>query len=302
MLQITPKPLSVDSINKLTKKQNEINKLASYQERCENAVVSWNPSGKTFDEVKKNLKEVYDSQLCHYCEKIEGSDIEHIFPKSLFPNKTFVWENYVWSCNICNRHYKHDHFAIFDNGNILDITPSKNHSYIEPINENNVFIDLRNENPMNYLEIDLEDGCIYRVKRGIRKGSMEFEKANYTLKILGLSPNTDKKYREALRQQRESAYEDYCQILERYKNTQIAETEEELLNCTPRSQQNETRTVLSYSSFEKAKRDRLDNLLKSIETNKKQRHPSIWEEMKRQKDNIPYLKELFSEIPTSIYS
>jgi len=218
MLKTKQFPIRKGIINHLKKKQEVINALPTYKEQVKHAKVLWQSKKKSnaqksaFNRVEKELKKIaVAGQYCNYCEAIEGTNIEHIYPKGFYPNKTFVWENYLWACKECNGRHKISQFQIFESkqsANVLNL--AIDHSFTPPANEDAVFINPRVDNPLDYLQLDLETGLFQIIPTDIN--SRAYKRASYTLNTLQLN---DRKELVIARQQ---AYKDYLKALEAYRD------------------------------------------------------------------------------------
>lgn len=181
-------------LNHLKKLQESIDCLPSYEDRVRLSKTKWLQKKKSkahkvaFEGVEKVLKKmaIGDLQFCNYCEANIGSSIEHIFPRGLFPDKTFQWDNFLWACNQCNGVHKHAQFQVFENpesANTIDL--KKDYKFVEPPNSDAVLINLRQENPLDFLELNLDTG-LYEI-RSKNTDSRAYKKAAYTLLTLKLN-------------------------------------------------------------------------------------------------------------------
>jgi hypothetical protein len=118
-------------------------------------------------------------------------------------------------------------------------------------------IDTVTEDPLNFFLLDLKTGS-YTFSELADNGTVEFKRAKYTLEILRL--NT----RPFLTIARAEAYKAYKARLKEYIH----------------DRENETATE-----------DELNEMIKGI---REASHPTVWQEMKRQRNFIPELGALFA--------
>src|SRR5262249_15113288 len=123
-----------------------------------------------------------------------------------------------------------------------------------------VLIDPRHEDPLEMMGLDLD------TFRFLPKGSQRsrnYQRAQYTIDLLCLNS------RPELPMAREEAYKDYSARLEQY--------------ITAKQKGKPASLLQRY-------RDAL----------KRMRHPTVWQEMKRQQSLIPELRALFAEAPEAL--
>jgi 5-methylcytosine-specific restriction endonuclease McrA len=215
MIQITNKRLPQAIRQVLIRLNQPITSKLIFEEQVVEAKRQWDSKnntveGKTvFTQIRDLLKKMSAcEEHCVYCEAGIADEIEHIFPKRLYPQKTFLWENYLYACGICNGTYKNDKFAIFDNHTFIDISPKRS-NYIEPQNEDAVFISPRAENPMDSIILDFETFFFVPFAQ---KNSKEYQRAYYTINTV-LSLN-----RPVLVKARRNAFAHYQNYLIAYRN------------------------------------------------------------------------------------
>ena len=181
-------------LNHLRHQQSLIDCLETYEQRVRMSKTKWLQKKKSkafkaaFQGIEKTLKMLAlgSSNYCNYCESNVGSSIEHIFPRGLFPHKTFSWDNLLWACNQCNGVHKHAQFQIFTSENsakTLDLL--KDYSFIQPPNDDAVFINPRTEDPLKYLQLNLSTGHYEPLSED--RESRGYKKAYYTLQTLRLN-------------------------------------------------------------------------------------------------------------------
>lgn len=158
MLHYDLPPLSNRAINALNRLRA---KIESYQgqERYAKAreLFSRKSPQSVFNEIRDVLAQNAPSKnSCYYCERDRFRDIDHVRPIKIFPLSCFDWNNYVYSCTICNQDQKSDICGTLDeNGQVILLRAEFNQDN-SPI----VFslIDIRNENPMDFIFLDLVSG------------------------------------------------------------------------------------------------------------------------------------------------
>ena len=292
MIKTNPTTIRKGILNHLQKLQGKIDTLSSYKAQVKQAKVLWqnkkktNPQKSAFNRVEKELQNIAigANNYCNYCEENVGTTIEHIYPRGLFPNKTFVWENYLWTCKECNGKHKVSQFQIFKNANsseIIDLV--KDYSFVRPSNEDAVFINPRVENPLDYLQLNLESGLFESKENDT--DSRAYKRAAYTLKTLQL--NT----RKNLVASRQKAYQNYQDLLQQYIDMQKSTSSEALIAIFPVS--NNTKKA----PWEKQK-DLANLEFQAMLFN--QAHPTVWKEMQGQAESTLSLKNLFQQIPEAL--
>lgn len=237
-----------------------------------------------FEEVKGVLKSMtVGNMLCNYCENDRAEDIEHIFPKGFYPSKAFVWENYILACKCCNTTFKSDKFAIFE-------TETSHHKKDlirgnEPENNDNVLIDLRKEDPTEFLRLNLYGGTFF-FDAIYESNTREYTKADYTITLLELN------YKETLVAARQKAASNYIGRIKDYiavKNATTFEALDLATNGFPASKH--------LLDFEDEKKRILENIINTIKTSN---HPTVWFELKRQRYLLSHTCRLFEEAPEAL--
>ena len=141
------------------------------------------------------------ARRCMYCEDSAADEVEHHRPKALYPECVFDWLNYLYSCGPCNGPKK-SHFALFRNGAVVDRVWAPSGSTTPPWVGNPVLLDPRSDNPLDYLMLDIAGGTFLFVPT-IASPSLEFSRADYTIKLLRLNE------RDYLPRARREAYNNY---------------------------------------------------------------------------------------------
>lgn len=194
----------------LEAQQKLIDNLPTYTERVVSAKKAWDGKSKVvFEEVRATLEIICSgARRCHYCEDSAADEVEHVWPKKFYPEKTFIWQNYLFACGSCNGSNKRDQFSVFNaEGNRFDIVRKKDDPVIQPLTGSPLFIDPTSEDPTEFISLDLQTGLFVPLPP---KDTREFQRAEYTIKILGL--NT----RDYLSRARRNAYASYKDSLDVY--------------------------------------------------------------------------------------
>jgi len=145
-------------------------------------------SNPAFQVVRSALTQMHGELIrCAYCEDSVADEVEHIYPKDLYPERVFVWENYTYACGPCNGP-KSNRFAIFlaTDGSEVDISPPKRKPQgwipARPPKGDALLIDPRNENPLDFLWLDLGASCRIDPKMGLsRRATRRAEYPHFVL-------------------------------------------------------------------------------------------------------------------------
>lgn len=220
-------------------------------------------TNSTFRSVRATLTDMCSgNRRCCYCEDSVADEVEHIRPKNLFPDQTFVWKNYLYACGPCNGP-KSNGYAVFDGNTLpyLKFKRIKEDPVVAPPEGEDVLIDPRQEDPLDFLELDI--WSTFRFSEKPDENSKEWHRANYTIDTLHLND------REYLVNGRRTAFNGYRSLLKEY----IQDKEKG------------------------ASQADLDGLIDNI---KKTNHPTVWKEMQRFHDKHPVLKPLFEAAPEAL--
>lgn len=268
MIQLPSKNLAQNVVDELALFQALIDKKATFSEQVTEAAKLFKQknikSNKTFRALKKVLIDMCSgARRCAYCEDSVADEVEHFSPKNIYPSLTFVWSNLLYACGPCNGP-KNNQFAVFAllTGLFTDVTPPrKNPNPQPPIEGEAVLIHPRQENPLDFLILDISDTFFFSPIDD--ENTKEYERAVYTIDILGLNS------RSYLVEARENAFDNYIARLSYYKTQLDINTSTKELN--------------------KIKAGIL-----------KEHHPTVWQEMKRQCLAHPRLKILFEAVPDAL--
>ena len=253
--------LDIKYQNYLTKWETEIRGIMPYSKRVKVAKDKWKSRRhlKTFDHICLKLDKMCSgNRRCCYCEDSVADEVEHIKPKNLYPDLTFTWNNYLYACGPCNGR-KNDEYALFVGEVFTPLLPSDS----PPSPGDDVFINPRQDNPMNFLDLDLgtkiNDGTLqYLPKYGLTQNSMDYQRADYTIETLQLN-------REVLVAGRKSAALDF--------RSRLYEYQQKKQNLTPQEIQQ------FQSDFQKHS------------------YPSVWDHIKAQHQSLPEINQFFQQFP-----
>lgn len=290
MIQLSSKSILPSSLTHLDSVQFKIVNTTVFKDKALLASVLWKSKKSgggftVFKDIKDTLIEMcVGVEICVYCEHNEATDIEHIYPKKLYPEKAFTWDNYVLACGKCNTHHKSDKFKIFNpkfSSTIENVTPTRG-TFIQPANDEAVFINPRVENPMDFLELDLINKQfifteIYPV------GTKEYERAKYTKELLGL--NT----RAALVANRKVAAKFYVSRLEKYASAKASTNFQELMAAI----NDDWGGIDHTKDFIGEKLNILSSIKNDIISYS---HPTVWKELIRQRSKLRRTDQLLNQV------
>lgn len=256
------RPVSVFGKTKayLVAEQAKIDGQPDYESMVIAAQKAWGQKNRAvFTEIRATLELICGgARRCLYCEDSAADEVEHVWPKKFYPQKTFTWQNYLFSCGPCNGSHKSDQFAVFDiNGNAIDIVRKIGDPVVTPPSGEPLFIDPTNDDPTEYMSLDLGTG-LFVPKHP--KGSRKFKRAEYTIKVLGLNS------RDYLSRARRNAYAAYKDALD------------------------------SYSALKSLDRPQKELLANRLEISEKH-HPSVWHEIKASAQQGIAHKKVFDQSP-----
>lgn len=268
MLPLPYIALKSRSFGYLERWQKIIDDEPDYESQIKKAKATWGKSNKTFDEIKEKLRLMSNmTYRCSYCEDSVADEIEHIYPKNIYPGRTFVWMNYLYSCGQCNGRKSNNFALVTPQGFIKDITPPSSlpddYVYVRPDNFQVAFIDPRQENPTQLIDLDILSTFRFRPAIDLSEDSIEYLRADYTIKVLMLNE------REYLPIARRQAYRDYRARLAEY-------------------------ITLRDNG---ANQSQLDELIEGI---KEGNHYTVWVAIKKWQENIDELNILFNAAPEAL--
>ena len=190
--------------------QAEVDTAGNYEQQVRAATRLW-PSRARQSALRRVRAGLADmcagAQRCCWCEDSAATDIEHIWPKSLYPERTFRWENYLLACGGCNSH-KGSRFAVFAGERVVDVSRGRGDPVIPPVTGAAVLVDPRVEDPLEYFDLEIVDTFPFLSCEGLSR--TDEQRAGYTIDLLKLN-------REHLRVARGEAYGAYKARLVEYR-------------------------------------------------------------------------------------
>ena len=190
--------------------QAEVDTAGNYAEQVRAATRLWPLRARrsAFRRVRAGLAGMCaGAQRCCWCEDSAATDIEHVWPKSLYPERTFQWENYLLACAGCNRH-KGSRFAVLAGERVVDVSRGPRDPVIPPASGTAVLVDPRVEDPLEYFDLEIVDTFLFLSCEGLSRA--DEQRAEYTIDLLKLN-------REHLRVARGEAYGAYRARLVEYR-------------------------------------------------------------------------------------
>lgn len=174
MRRYRPDDLSDESKSALDRLQADVDDCVGRKARYDRATALFsNKNNALFREIKSKLAGAAPSDgACYYCERDRYRDIDHVWPKRHYSEKSFRWDNFVYSCVICNQGEKRDKFAIFiGHTDYVEFDRYLGFDETVPVGDP-VLIDIRSENPMEYLRLDFSTGRLVPIgdERGQVRG------------------------------------------------------------------------------------------------------------------------------------
>lgn len=242
----------------LATKQVDINTKTTYPEKVVRGKELWKSKSQTqFKKIRSKLESLcVGKRRCNYCEDSVADEVEHIKPKDLFPALVFSWSNYLFSCGNCNGP-KSNFFAVFNDDEVVEISRKRNDLVIPPLTGEDVFINPRIDDPLEFLILDL---LTMNFIPKPRISDLNKKRAKYTIDILKLNS------RDFLVEARKEAFHTYSDSLRVY----VSEKE----NGKTRAE-----------------------LLKRRKEMESRQHPTVWAEMKRQRNRYDDINNLFQFAP-----
>ncbi len=269
MVHLSRPSLPFETVIELLGFQNNVDSANTYEDQVSRAKSTFKSknirSNPTFRIIKNRLKEMCPGRVrCHYCEDSAPDEVEHFYPKDLYPERCFKWDNYLYSCGPCNGSYKNRYFKVFASSNevVTDVTRARKAPVTPPTPGTPILIDPSADNPMEYMELDLLQTFLFI--ESASPGTPEYERASYTIELLGLNSRDD------LANARRSVFGSFRARLIEYVEKKISGVS---------------------SSKLKEMKDGIHSMS----------HMTVWEEMKRQRNyNSPLhleLRGLFEKAP-----
>jgi uncharacterized protein (TIGR02646 family) len=267
MIQLPTGNLPANVETSLGNYQQEVDAGLTYALRVEAAKSLFGQRNRRDNHVFSSVRECLDQMCrgprrCMYCEDSLADEVEHFRPKDLYPEFVFAWENYLYACGPCNGP-KNNQFAIFSTatGAPVELRRLRGEPIQEPEPGDPLLIDPRHEDPLTLLRLDLRDTFLFQEVHP--DGTNEHTRARYTIQVLHLND------REYLRVAREIAYMECYGILHLYVSEKGARRPQVILD-------------------------------RKIAAIRRKAHPTVWAEMKRQRDHIAEIRPLFDAAPEAL--
>jgi uncharacterized protein (TIGR02646 family) len=264
MIRLPDVPLPAEALAELEQLQHGIDAIAEYADRVAAAKVRFKNRNTATDPLFQVVRDALAAMCqgprrCGYCEDSAADEVEHVRPKDLYPEVVFAWTNYLYACGPCNGP-KNNRFAVFSHSSAqcVDVTRKPRAPVIPPEPGDMVLIDPRTENPLDWMELDLLD--TFHFVPTEPPGSTAYKRAQYTIDVLRL--NT----REYLVEARRAAYGNYFRLAADYVKTRDSGDAEAAL-----------------ADFNAGLRG--------------MSHRTVWQEMQRQQQTIPRLRNLLGSAP-----
>lgn len=265
MLQVRPATADRRALNALNNRTAQIIQAGSYAARVDMARAKWRllKRPQWLIALRRKLAEsCHGIERCMYCEDSYADEIEHLRPKSLYPDETFSWENWLYACGECNgANVKGDRYAVISQGQCVEVSRRKNAPVIPPQNGMDALLNLRAENPLDFIWLDFGTFRFIPIDND-DLASERYLRAEWTIRHLCLNS------RSRLVRARRNAYGKFRALLSEYAswkpnvtNALIAEKQQILMETDNRT---------------------------------------VWEEMKRQHTMHPELQALFTAAPEAL--
>jgi len=267
MIRVPDAALSDATAEALQAYQAEIDGESQYEQRVAIAAARFGSrnrrDNRVFDEVKRTLDKMCSgARRCMYCEDSAADEVEHHHPKALYPELVFRWENYLYACGPCNGQKNSRFGVIGQDGQIADVTRQRGGAVVAPLPGVSALLGPRAEDPLEFVMLDIAGDTFFFVPTGAA-GTIEFARAVFTIGLLRLNN------RDYLPIARREAYESYRARLREYAEERESGAGEAVL------------------------RRRVAALLRM-------QHPTVWQEMKRQRALVPELNRLFGRVPEAM--
>ena len=288
MIQLVSKELPPDVQAQLTALQRRVDDEPTFEAKAKKAQDLWESKGgkkgkEAFEKIVQTLQTmcVY-VRICNYCEQSEASDVEHIYPKSLYPEYAFQWDNYLLACKQCNSGYKLDTFFVLDaTENAVELVRGT-----EPPHKTLAFINPRTENPHNWMILNTST-FTFDLLPDLSK--RDVNKAIKTLDVLQLN------VRDTLLTARKSAARYYYQRMLLLVDIVNATTKNQLFQLlTPYDA-----LLDQQQSLAELQEELKTSFKKDITT---YQHPSVWHAIKIVASKTsPKWKAIFDQLPEALH-
>lgn len=119
--------LSQESLEALAEAQRRLDEADA---QGESPSAHWPGSSRAVKDAREEARQALEqmagpSRRCMYCERGEGTDLEHFWPRSRYPERTFRWDNWLLACGRCNSNHKRDQFPLDELGAPLLLDPTQ---------------------------------------------------------------------------------------------------------------------------------------------------------------------------------
>jgi hypothetical protein len=267
MLRFQPAPLTASELTTLSNLTQAaiVGRYADQVERV-NTAGFW--SAPKLGTARAKIEAARPRQdRCVYCEDSVGSEIDHLQPKTLHPWLTFCWENLIPACSVCgNASHKGAKDAICDPahpGQWVEISRTRweisdRSPTSQPRDGRTAWLNPRLCDPLSLLRLDIRDGT-FRFDIIASAGTEAYARARWTVDTLKLNTRAN------LVSQRRVAYDDHLRWL--------------------------GDVVAAHTSGDHATVTRLKAGLTD------RNHPTVWAEMKRQRQDLPEVRKLIAAAP-----
>jgi uncharacterized protein (TIGR02646 family) len=268
MLWIPDLPLPNSAEAQLAAYQADVDSAGSYEDRVAEAKRLFSLRNKKNNPAFKTVRDTLDrmcsgARRCMYCEDSVADEVEHFKPKDFYPEQVFSWANYLYACGSCNRGKSSKFPVVSDlSGQIIHLTRAQGEPILPPEAGTAALLDLRQEDPLEYLRLDLQD-TFYFEPVSSDETSLDHRRARIAIEILGLNA------RDYLCRARAEAFDSYLARLDQY-------------------------VLWRDAGVGQATLDRLERSLRRMG------HPTVWIEIKRQRDQFPALRRLFEQAPETL--
>jgi uncharacterized protein (TIGR02646 family) len=268
MYRLPDTNLSQGDIDALALQQAYVDAGASFADKVERAKAKFGSKPKAlFTRIRKRLTEMSgDLQRCNYCEDSLADEVEHVRPKDFYPELVFRWENYLFACGPCNGPKNNKCSIRTAAGTAIDLREHRaTHGVVPPPDGIQLLIDPRNEDPLEYLWLDMGGGlasATFRFSVFDEGDDIKSARARTTMDVLGLN-------RDVLAAARENAFDGYADRISQYVNDKLAGASQTTLNA------------------------RIASLRKTP-------HRTVWLEMKRQRAIFPSIEQHFVVAPEAL--
>lgn len=273
MLRIRDKELDKSSEEVLAALQRVVDGAMDYPAQVLAAKSAWDSKMGTkakvaaFAAVRATLGTMCIGSIrCSYCEDSAADEVEHILPKNLFPQHSFKWSNYLFACGPCNGP-KSNRYGTVNGDLVSEFIRGKNDPVVPPPPGQPGFIDPRTEDPFVFFEMDIggttPEGLVlegtFELLPREDLSRRDHARALFTINVLGLN-------REVIRKARENAFGGFRARLVEYVHKK--------------------EVGASASTLQRLRTDILNTP-----------HLSVFEDMRRQKDLLPEIADLFARAP-----